>query len=265
MKVKTLALTLLSGIILSSPVWCSDFRTAVRLYDAGLYPEAFEIFVSLSETSSDAMNEGYKVLCMEKMKSEGCNEAVVEYRKEFGVTPLSSEVYFQHGLNLFDNQYYNVAAASFAEVNESSLSRLERIELLYKSAYCNFALNDFEAASRGFREVESMGHNDYVAPARYALGYIAYNDGKFSEAYDWFSKSSRDKRFSQTSRYYMLECRFMQKDYEYVGKNGEGLYAEIPDERKPHLARILSEAYLVSGNAEMKRLVNPTSEKPKFW
>ena len=41
----------------------------------------------------------------------------------------------------------------------------------------------------------------------------------------------------------------MKKDYGYVMENGEALYASIPEERRPHLARIISETYLVSGNA----------------
>ena len=45
----------------------------------------------------------------------------------------------------------------------------------------------------------------------------------------------------------------MQKDYAYVTRHGNDLYGRVPDERKPHLGRILSESYLVQGDVEGAR------------
>ena len=42
----------------------------------------------------------------------------------------------------------------------------------------------------------------------------------------------------------------MNKDYRYVTDNAAKMYASVPEERRPHLARIISESYLVQGDAE---------------
>lgn len=41
----------------------------------------------------------------------------------------------------------------------------------------------------------------------------------------------------------------MNKDYKYVTDNAAKMYASVPQERRAHLARIISEAYLVQGDA----------------
>jgi len=50
-----------------------------------------------------------------------------------------------------------------------------------------------------------------------------------------------------------MECHFMDKDYSYVTQHGPEIYEDVPEERKPHLARIISESYLVLGDASSAR------------
>jgi len=231
------------------PAKSFDFDSSVRLYENGLYPEAFQAFDELQTSNPSALNAGYRLLCMEKMKSPHCEQAIVDYERAYGISSLSDELYLLHGLNLFDQHLYKQASAYLGKVQVKDVPKKLVPEFLFKQAYCEFGLGNYKEAKSRFEKVASMPHSVYTAPTRYSLGYIAYDDGQFEDAYGWFSKAAKDKRFEQTSRYYMLECRFMLKDYSYVMKNGDELYREIPDERKPHLARILSETYLVNGDS----------------
>ena len=45
----------------------------------------------------------------------------------------------------------------------------------------------------------------------------------------------------------------MLKDYRYVVEVGEALFGNVPQERQGHLSRLLSEAYLVLGDAAKAR------------
>jgi lipoprotein NlpI len=45
----------------------------------------------------------------------------------------------------------------------------------------------------------------------------------------------------------------MLKDYQYIAANGGQVYNQVLDERKPFLARIISESFLVLGNADKAR------------
>lgn len=166
---------------------------------------------------------------------------------------LIPQILYAHGLNLFDAQDYKGAAEVFGKLEMKSLYKSQTDEFLFRSAYCMLENGDDDEAMKCFMEVEARPHTDYTAPARYALGYICYEDKNFSEAVDWFEKASLDRRFEDISNYYIMECRFMLKDYGFVTLNGDRMYESVPEDRKPHLARIISESWLVAGDAENAR------------
>lgn len=252
MKIVVAALTamiLTSWTLQASVVTSSkDYKEAVRLYESGMYERALGIFNSIS--GDDPMAKGYAVLCMAQMKSPGYEEALGYFLDRYGVTSLDSQIHLIYAENLFDEQRYADALPEFEKVNVKDLTKSKHTEVLYKQGYCDFGRARYPESEDKFNQVVKRAASDYTAPATYALGYIAYDRRDFADAYSRFESSAKDPRFEQQSNYYMLECRFMQKDYQYVIDNGETIYQQVPEERKPHLSRIISESYLVMGDAE---------------
>jgi len=235
--------TLQASVVTSS----KEYKEAVRLYESGMYERALSVFNSISD--DDPMAKGYAVLCMAQMKSAGYEEALGYFLDSYGVTALDSQIHLLYAENLFDEQRYAEALPEFEKVNVKDLSKSKYTEILYKQGYCDFGRSRYAESEAEFDQVVKRPSSDYTAPATYALGYIAYDRRDFAEAYSYFESSAKDPRFEQQSNYYMLECRFMQKDYQYVIDNGETIYQQVPEERKPHLSRIISESYLVMGDA----------------
>lgn len=252
MKIVVAALSamILSSWSLQASVMTSskDYREAVRLYENGMYEKALSIFNAMQV--DDPMPKGYAVLCMAQMKSPGYEEALRHFLDCYGVTPLDSDIHLIYAENLFDEQRYADALPEFEKVRVRDVSGPKYTEILYKQGFCDFGRGRYAESESRFDQVVKRAASDYSAPATYALGYIAYDRRDFSDAYSRFESSARDARFTQQSEYYMLECRFMQKDYQYVIDKGESIYRQVPEERKPHLSRIISESYLVMGDAE---------------
>lgn len=250
MKTAVAALTamiLSSWTLQASAVTSSkDYREAVRLYESGMYERALSSFRSMPD---DPMAKGYAVLCMAKMKSPGYEESLRYFLDSYGVTSLDSEIHLTYAENLFDEQRYAEALPEFGMVRTRDLSPSRYTEVLYKQGFCDFGRGRYPESEPKFEQVVKRAASDYTAPATYALGYIAYDRRDFQDAYTRFETSAKDPRFTQQSEYYMLECRFMQKDYQYVIDKGESIYQQVPEERKPHLSRIISESYLVMGDA----------------
>lgn len=226
-----------------------DYRQAVRLYNHGMYERACAMFDELSLSEQDVMSEGYSVLCSVRMQTQGYSKRVDAYSFNYPYSVLLPQIRYYSGLNLFDKESYAEAAEELSRINPDLLYSDQLPEFLFKKSYSLYINGDYPKASEGFRKIDGMAYSDYTAPARYSLGYISYYDKRFSNAFDYFEKASKDPRFTQLSHYYMLECRFMQKDYAYVVNEGPGIYELIPSDRKPHLARIISESYLVRGNS----------------
>ena len=221
---------------------------AVALYRSGMYERASQILNKVEPKSAES--DGYLTLCQVKARTEGWLESVERYDRLWQESSLRSQIHNAVALNLFDDGSYAAAADWFATVTEKHLDSDQIPEYAFKQAYCDFKNGFYESARERLKDVVALPESDYTAPAQYSIGYIDYSEKRFAEAEDWLTKSAEDERFTQIAGYYILECRFMRKDYAYVLEHGDEVYSTVPEERKAHLARILSEASLVSGDTE---------------
>lgn len=226
-----------------------EYKQALKLYQNGMYARARDIFDSLKE-KGDVISEGYSALCSAKMKTVGYEQALESYLEKYPESSLAAQIHFQRGLDLFENEDYFAAKRELSQFSTDDIFKTQVAEYVFKRAYCDYGLGDYENAMTRFAAVEKMPASDFTAPSRYAMGYIDYSYSRFDSAIKWFDLAARDPRFTDIANYYILECRFNNKDYKYVVENGPEMFASIPEERQPHLARILSESYLVLGDVE---------------
>ena len=222
------------------------YRQARNYYEKGMYARARTLFSEIAD--EDPVSGGFAVLCAERMRIPGYETEMERYLAVYPYSGLATEIRYRHALNLFDDGKFNDAASAFSGISVRDINRSDLAEYTFKNAYSRFKTGDYDEALKGFMKVTRMNANDYKAPASYSAGYILYGREDFNGAIGMFTESAKDPRFANESAFYILECRFMNKDYKYVLENGEALYARIPEERRPHLARIISETYLVSGN-----------------
>ena len=224
------------------------YRFATELYEHGMFERAGGIFGAIYAGSGDFMAGGYEALCAVRLQERGGETLADEYVSTHPYSVLVPQIHFYKALNYFDRQDYKSAVAEFDKIDGNRLPAGLVAEYSFKEAYSYFEEGNLPKAKSLFEKADKMAHSDYTAPSRYSLGYINYTEKNFDEAYDWFEKSARDPRFAEMSASYMLECRFMKKDYSYVLKNGVKIYESAPKERQRHLARIISESYLAKGN-----------------
>ena len=238
----------------SSDNACSyEFRDAVRLKEKGMRGRSSAIFEELARKTGETDPLALSVLEDVVMQVPGYTIRMEDFVAACPYSPYVPQMYFAYALNLFDANDYEQASVYLDMVKVKHLYKDQRDEYLFKKAYCMLEKGDYDNALKGFQEVHKRPESDYTAPARYALGSICYRNGDFSQAQEWFEKSSSDRRFKDVSDYFILECRFMLKDYKYVTANAERMYDLVPQDRKPHLARIISESSLVLGDADNAR------------
>lgn len=254
-SIMTASLILLSAVANALPAQNyseeSEFLRGLRLYRTGVYSGARSVFENISD--KDPRAEGYAILCAIKTKASGYQNLVRDYTLKHAGSAMSGLLYFNTGLSLFDEMKYSEAAAAFSRVKRSSLSKEDSYELLYKTGYCYFAEGNLPRAKSVLSEFENLPGSDYSAPAFYNLAYIEYEGRNFPKAIKYFKKAAEDYRFQEASLYYVLECRFRIKDYDYVISKGPDMLEIAPPERRAHLSRLLSESFLVEGDAQKAR------------
>lgn len=254
MKNQLKLVVLVSVLLCSAAVYAQDravlskYEKAISLYENGMYDRARAMFESLPESEEDVMASGYSVLCSVVLQAEGYEALISAYEEKFPGSALMGQIHFHYANNLFEKGEYSAAASEYERVTEEQLYHSQKTLYLFKKAYSDFALGRYDQALAGFTKVEARPQSDYLAPSRYALGYINYDKKNFREAEKWFRLSAKDSRFKEISNYYLVECRFMQEDYTYVVNYAPQMLDNCPQDRKERLARIISESYLVLGD-----------------
>ncbi|MBO5595456.1 MAG: tetratricopeptide repeat protein [Bacteroidales bacterium] len=237
------ALTLVSGL------HAQDFGQVKQLYQAGMYSETLR----LVQDNHSPLAEGYRALCALKLKTAHSRDDAKAFIARYHENILVPQVRYQLGLDYFDEEQYEEALGQFSQISVKEVQPSQRTEYNYKLGYCAFAQGEWDRAESMFLRVKDLPYSDYSAPSYYTLGYISYANKDFKEAASWFELAAKDHRFSGLADYYILECRFNEKDYDYVLRHGEDLFGKVPEDRQPHLARIMSETYLIKGDVEKAR------------
>lgn len=245
MKRLICALAALS-ISLSAFAGATDVSKAVRLYEAGMYTEA----AALLEGKPGAEAAAYRALCALAADTENASERAGAFLSRWPEDVRVPQVRLALGEWLFDRQRYEEAAAQLMRISAGDLYKAQMPAYLYKKGYSALKSGDAERGRNFLNQCQRETRSDYTAPAQYALGYDAYSAGRFREAIRWFDEAKSDPRFTQIANYYIFECRFNEKQYQWVVDHGEALYDKVPADRQPHMARLMSEAYLVLGDKE---------------
>ncbi len=230
-----------------------DFKEALRLYGRGMTSRASSLLETIPEGVSAIAPEEYSILADVVMNIPGYHAGMEEFLRNNPESVLAFQIRYRHALNLFEAGDYQGAMEAFSGLYKENLEKKQVDEFLFRQAYCALECGDVEKAERLFEEIDMRPVSDYTVPARYALGYICYEGKEFQEAVRWLEEAAEDQRFKDLAEYYILECRFMMKDYTYVTDNGDRMYNAVPDERKPHLARIISESWLVQDEVDKAR------------
>lgn len=254
MKKTAIYLSLCLALAAQSPAPAQNapalFREAVNLYEQGVYSRARTLFDQLGDPYSQA----YSILCAVKVNSSDYADLISSYEESNPDSPLSARIHFAAAQNSFNENDYATAETELNLVGgPENLPDGERAEYLFMRGYSSYSLDNMASAVRDLYAVQGMPYSVYTAPSRYILGFIAYTGGDFDVARSWFALSAEDPRFKSLSEYYIMECRFMGRDYDYVVENAPAMLDTIPAERQGRLARMLSEAFLVKGYNEKAR------------
>ncbi len=244
-NMKRLTTALAVALLTAAGAHAQNLQRAGELYSKGLYAEAMK--EAAGAKGGDA--EAFQALGALQLKMAGAEEIAAGFLKKYHENVQVPQVRFLLAQNLFDEQRYEEAADQLRQINPKTLRKAQRAEYQYKLGYSTYSYGDWEGAKeilpRATRE-----YSDFSAPAAFTLGYIYYAQTNFEEAERWFHKCENDYRFREPSRFYILECRFNDKDYDYVIRNGEELIGQVSEDRKARVGKILSESFLVRGNVE---------------
>ena len=229
------------------------FGHALELLDRGMFNRAEKIFNGLISNGEKSDAEGYSILCEVKMRAKGYETRMLKYLDKHPYSVMVPAIRYQYAMNLFDVQEYEEAAYQFEQIPIKQIRKSGRPAYLFYKSYSELETGKEAEALAGLQQIHEMPESDFSSPARYTLGYLAYENGDFQQALKWFGNAADDSRFQEMSLYYIIECRFLLQDYDYVINYGPKIFEKANKSRKAQLSRFISEAYLVKDQPDKAR------------
>ena len=257
MRKKTIMTALVAAAIISSSASAlptggksAVWRKALDLYQNGMYESARTLFES---QTGDPTADGYVVLCALKMRTDDSQQLLSEYLSTYPSSSLVGRIRYESARIFFDEGRYARAAEELSKVPSDALETDEMPEYMFMCGYSAFSMGDYPQALQFFTVLEALPMSDYTAPGRYYTGVINYENRSFAEAEASFWKANADPRFTDLTDFYIVDCEFNQKNYDFTIREGERIYKTVPAERRERLARLISESYLIKGEKEKAR------------
>lgn len=233
-----------------------QYKSAVYLFNKGMYKAAEEQFRQIASYYSNTNNnllsssEAYLALISMETESPDIEYRITEFRERFPESPLMNLVELKYGSYFFNKGEYARAALILSELNSKKLPSSYKAEFYFKYGYANLRTGNNQKALDNFSAISKLPFGSFSNPAVYYSAHIEYMKRDFNKAIELFNRIERDPRFTLLAKYYILESKFMLKDFDFVVKNGEGLYNQLTGELRIKSARIVSESFFALGDTE---------------
>ena len=242
--------------VLGSDSFEVRLEQAKELYNNGMYVSAEKALDALAKDLPDKHSLLYsevmanKIMCAIALDRQDVDGLVKNLEVDFPNDPQLAVLKLNLADAKFDSQEYSEALYMYESIQPRNLYKSALIPFYFKKSYCSIYAGKYEEALEGFQKVISGKRSQYTYPAIYYSAYVKYLQKDFEQAYNLFEKASEDSRVSLLAEYYMVECRFMMKDYDYTIQNGPKLYARVNEQQKADLSRMVAESYFGRGDNE---------------
>ncbi len=233
-----------------------QYKSAVNLFNKGMYKAAEEQFRQIASYYSNTNNnllsssEAYLALISMETESPDIEYRITEFRERFPESPMMNLVELKYGSYFFNKGEYARAALILSELNSKKLPSSYKAEFYFKYGYANLRTGNNQKALDNFSAISKLPFGSFSNPAVYYSAHIEYMKRDFNKAIELFNRIERDPRFTLLAKYYILESKFMLKDFDFVVKNGEGLYNQLTGELRIKSARVVSESFFALGDTE---------------
>ena len=204
-------------------------KTILDLYDRGFWGSSNSLaWKSLSESNFSGL---YEKSTLDKLKlihvlnalQRGEENAVITANELYSNADESSKQLLSFSLSqyYFKKADYTKVVEHFNNTDPTYFSNEinEQIQLQRGIAY--FSLKQFSDAKPFFQSIIQVGNSQYLKTAHYYLGFIAFSDKSYVEAYDHFKLLMTEVYYKTVVPFYISYIHYMQGDANGAIEIGE--------------------------------------------
>ena len=231
----------------------NEFRTALDLFNKEKYGAAKKKFNNVIKLADDPKSEMssnsafYEGICAVKLFNNDAEKLLTDFIEGNPEHAKINTANFYLGSFYFSKKNFSKALKVFQVVDIRNLENDELSEYYFKTGFCYFVKEDYEAASKAFFEIKDVD-TKYTIPANYYYGHIAYINNNMETALTCFQKLKDDPHFGSLVPYYIVHIYYKQGKYKELLEQATTLIQNTDPSKVPELSRIIGEAYFKSQN-----------------
>lgn len=200
--------------------------------------------------------EYYIALCKFERAERSDLDALIDFIENHPTSGLAQWAQIKVGDYHFYRGDWNNALLSYSLVRDGALDGDRQEDLVYRRAYSNLRLGNYERAGMQYNMLASSKR--YGKATIFYHAYIDYANGKYDTAMKKFidiaSALQAGNDLAYQAQYYITQIRFHNKEYNRVISGGQQLLSEAENDYfTAELNRIVGESYYHTGNNELAR------------
>ena len=222
-----------------------------QMYESHNYVGAIDQLEHMKQLPNDAsMREQadyYIALSRFEQGDEASLALLTQFIEKYPASSLAMEAQLKVGNYYFYRGEWESALLSYSLVRNGSLDLDGDEDLLYRRAYCNLRLGNYNDAERQYYELEKSPR--YSGASNFYKAYLDYARGDYDLAREKFNSIPRDSELGNQSQYYITQIDYNKKLYRQVIEQGKELLAgQHNDYFDAELNRLVGESYYHTGN-----------------
>lgn len=183
-----------------------------------------------------------------KIENPGASDLIYYFIRNYPNSPKVNEAAFILGNHFFDKRNFREAIPAYQKVNTGKITHKQKSEVLFKTGYAFFQLNDHKNALAYLNQVKPL-REEYSPDAYYYAGYIAKESGQFDQAIADFKEAEKTPFYSQRVPYMLAGIYYKQGYFDELIAYGESvIQSRRTLDRKEEIHLYLAEAYFEKRN-----------------
>ncbi|MDO4758394.1 MAG: tetratricopeptide repeat protein [Rikenellaceae bacterium] len=227
--------------------WQQTLKRGRELYEAGRWSDARHTFraaqseVPSREVVAREEIDYYLAATAVELGSEEADKTLLEFMRRHPNSTFLNEVRFALGSYYCAENNMPLARRYFAECAYNALSAQQKERYDVRMGYVAFAERNYREAYDYFSRINAR--SEFSDHATYYKAYIDYAEGRNSRAKEQFQRLITSSTYGELAPYYLLQIEFREGNYRYVVEHGEALAQKAVPERRAELERVIAESW----------------------
>ncbi len=218
-----------------------------QLYEFGRWSDARHAFREAQQRTpqgAEAQREEidyYLSALSVELGAEDVDRVLEEFMRRCPNSTFGNQVRYALGSYYCAEGDMQKARHYFSQCAYAALSNAEQERYNIRMGYVAFTEGNFREAYAYFDRIEAR--SELSDHATYYRAYIDYVEGRNAEAKRRFTQLKSSSAYGELVPYYLLQIEFREGNYRYVVEHGEALAAKAVPERRAELERVMAESW----------------------